>query len=114
MRKVKGGFPLVLVLLLLGLIGCGDADDGTPPIQPSSSNRAEIALRAYLAQNFAAEEWSVRLGTVDVRHRRAVISTTLDGDEAEAATELCSAVLSFERIKHVAVRYGRDRAEVCP
>jgi hypothetical protein len=103
-----------VVLLLLGVIGCGGGDDGTPDIQPSSSNGAEIALRAYLAQNFAGEEWSVRLGTVDVVHRRAVVSTTLHADEAEAATELCSAALSFKRIRHVTVRYGRNRAEACP
>jgi hypothetical protein len=111
---VKRGLPLAMVLLLLGAIGCGGSEEAAPDIVPVNSSRIEIALRAYLAQNFAGEEWSVRLGMVDVRHRRAVISTTLERDEREDATEVCAAVLSFKPIRHVAVRYGRDRTESCP
>jgi hypothetical protein len=110
---VKRGFPLVLALLLLAATGCGGSGDAAPEIVPVPSNRAEIALRAYLAHNFAGEDWSVRLGMVDVRHRRAVISTTLEGDEREDAAEVCSAVLSFKPIRRVAVRYGRSRTEAC-
>lgn len=104
----------MLVGLVLGGIGCGGADDGTPEVTPAPSNRAEIALRAYLLQNFAAEEWSPRLGEVDVKHRRAVVSTTLRGDERETAAEVCSAALSSKQVKRVEVRYRRDRTEACP
>ncbi len=114
MRKLERGFPLALVWVSLGLIGCGGADDGAPEVLPTTSTRAEIALRVYLLQNFAEEEWSPRVGVVDVKRRRALISTTLTGDEGKAAAEVCSAAISFKQVKRVVVRYGRGRTEACP
>jgi hypothetical protein len=123
---MKGGRSLapdsrrVRFLLLLGvasstvllLVGCG-ADSA---IEPPHSNKAEVAIRGYLADEFLYEKWYAEVGEIDVVGRRASVATTLGPARRSRgiAREICSAVLSSGEVAKASVGFGVGRAQACP
>jgi hypothetical protein len=61
------------------------------------------------------EHWYTALGTIEVKHGTAVVSTSLPGnaDGRREAREACAAVLGSDAVAKVVVRYGSRSSEAC-
>jgi hypothetical protein len=106
---LQGGITLLAVAFLIGC-GAGDSD-----VEPSRANKAEVAIRSYLAEEFLYETWYPQVGGIDVAGRRASVATSLEagGRSRGTARKICAAVLLSGEVKKVSVKFD-SRTQTCP
>jgi hypothetical protein len=94
-------------------MGCGGSDSA---VEQSRSNKAEVAIRNYLGEEFLYEDWYRQLGEIDVAGRRATVATALGPGRRNrgAAQELCEGVLASGVVTRASVGFGNGRAVACP
>jgi hypothetical protein len=109
LRLVRATFAAGV--LALAMSGCG----GGAGVEPPHSNKREVAIRRYLAEEFLYEKWYQAVGEIDVINRGALVSAAVGSGrkDAGAVREICQAVLSSGEVGEVIVRFGGGEARAC-